>query len=137
MDSGRKMDPRAFWTNEKHLRFLNFMEASFVKTMFETNGHHLPLDRYVPDSSESTQDLKIHRRKKHVTSAGVLKSRSRHDSMTDRKTRRLSSQPYNHSQDQVGGAINIHLQLHHITSNTKAFTIVWLGWYVGSEYNVQ
>lgn len=58
------------WTNEKHLHFLNSMEATFVRTMLENNGRHLRLDRYLPDSSESTLDLKSQTqgRKKHTTS---------------------------------------------------------------------
>jgi hypothetical protein len=57
------------WTNEKHVRFLNTMEASFVRAMFENNDDDqiLRLDRYLPDSSESTLDLKKQRRKKHVS----------------------------------------------------------------------
>lgn len=95
-----------FWTDEKHVNYLNTMEASFVRTMFQNKGcrssssHHsrqiLRLDRQVPDSSESTLDLKPHhgsRTRKHHTPS---------DSMgpTMRRTRRRSSQPFN-SNDQV------------------------------------
>jgi hypothetical protein len=55
------------WTNEEHLHFLQSMEASFVRTMLENNGPLLRLDRYLPDSSESTLDLKSQRKKKHGT----------------------------------------------------------------------
>ncbi|KAK4790177.1 hypothetical protein SAY86_017481 [Trapa natans] len=56
------------WTDEKHLKFLDSVEASFVRTMLHGNdsSNHLPLlrlDRYMPDSSESTRDLKSQRRK--------------------------------------------------------------------------
>ncbi|KAB5525453.1 hypothetical protein DKX38_023202 [Salix brachista] len=43
------------------------MEASFVRTMLENNSPLLRLDRYLPDSSESTLDLKSQRKKKHGT----------------------------------------------------------------------
>ncbi|GAB2265224.1 hypothetical protein Dimus_000292 [Dionaea muscipula] len=57
------------WTNEKHLNFLSVMEATFVQTMLIGNGDDgggavsaacrpVRLDRYVPDISESTVDLK-------------------------------------------------------------------------------
>ncbi|KAK7380273.1 hypothetical protein VNO78_32781 [Psophocarpus tetragonolobus] len=92
-----------FWTDEKHVHFLNSMEASFVRTMLEnkadsnTTRHSLPLDRYLPDTSESTLDLKPHPR--HRT----RKLHAPSDSMgpTTRRTRRRSSQPYNSSLDQV------------------------------------
>ncbi|OVA14127.1 hypothetical protein BVC80_1787g217 [Macleaya cordata] len=69
------------WTNEKHVNFLNWMEDSFVRTMLENNdnnrrssvltyastGHRVaPLDRYLPDSSESTRDLR-HNNKNRTT----------------------------------------------------------------------
>lgn len=70
----RRMDKRlkinvssGSWTNEKHVQFLNWVEASFVRTTFEgssSNRRLLPLNRYIPDSSESTQDLKSQRKKK-------------------------------------------------------------------------
>jgi hypothetical protein len=55
------------WTNEKHVHFLNSMEASFVRAMFENNTGIHRLDRYLPDSSESTLDLKARRREQHAT----------------------------------------------------------------------
>lgn len=45
------------WTNEKHLHFLNSMEASFVQSMLHNNSRFPPLDRYLPDTSDSTHDL--------------------------------------------------------------------------------
>lgn len=58
------------WTDEKHISFLNWMEASFVKRMHERDDQqqlltyaaaavdsHLPLDRYLPDGSDSTVDF--------------------------------------------------------------------------------
>ncbi|KAG2401551.1 hypothetical protein LR48_Vigan02g213500 [Vigna angularis] len=61
------------WTDEKHLHFLNTMEASFVRTMlhhYAVLSSHSPLrlDRYLPDTSESTLDSKPNRRpKKHAS----------------------------------------------------------------------
>ncbi|KAI3705799.1 hypothetical protein L1987_76041 [Smallanthus sonchifolius] len=43
------------WTNERHLNFLKFIEASFVRRMLENgNGRLFLPDRHVPDSCEST-----------------------------------------------------------------------------------
>ncbi|KAF2320340.1 hypothetical protein P3X46_030597 [Hevea brasiliensis] len=104
------MDPRVAsnqtgpWTNEKHLHFLNSMEAAFVRTMLENNGRLLRLDRYLPDSAESTLDLKSQsqRRKKHTTSGIVGPTpRTRVADRSDKRPRRLSSQSHDPSQDQV------------------------------------
>ncbi|GAU32872.1 hypothetical protein TSUD_292380 [Trifolium subterraneum] len=75
----------SFWTDEKHVNYLNTMEASFVRTMFENkncsssssssnhnrlipnNDHHrqiLRLNRNLPDSSESTLDSKPRQRRR-------------------------------------------------------------------------
>ncbi|CAK7337242.1 unnamed protein product [Dovyalis caffra] len=95
------------WTNESHLHYLKSMEASFVRTMFENNGPVLRLDRYMPDSSESTLDLKSQRRKKHGSPSPVDifgPSRTRMEGRVDkRSTRRFSShhKHYDPSQDQV------------------------------------
>ncbi|WJX71440.1 hypothetical protein P8452_55435 [Trifolium repens] len=89
MDSSMVQVPASktssFWTDEKHVNYLNTMEASFVRKMFEnknccccssssnhnrmipTIDHHrqiLRLDRNLPDSSESTLDLKPHQRRR-------------------------------------------------------------------------
>nr|KAJ0186164.1 hypothetical protein LSAT_V11C900478820 [Lactuca sativa] len=59
------------WTNERHLHFLKSLEASFVRTMLEKRDNRvfLPMDRYLPDSCESTLDSKTttttKRRKRH------------------------------------------------------------------------
>ncbi|KAL6321288.1 hypothetical protein AAG906_016322 [Vitis piasezkii] len=100
MDSNRSINPSGYWTNEKHVQFLNSMEASFVRAMIESNGHPLPrLDRYLPDTSDSTLDLKTHPTRRFSTPVG---SRARSDRGADKKASRpLSSQPYNSSQDQV------------------------------------
>lgn len=60
------------WTNEKHLQFLSSVEASFVRTMLDGNGGNclLRLDRYIPDSSESTQDCLKSKRKKKLHPTG-------------------------------------------------------------------
>ncbi|XP_058773441.1 uncharacterized protein LOC131647576 isoform X1 [Vicia villosa] len=95
----------SFWTDEKHVNYLNTMEASFVRSMFQnktsSSNHNRPilrLDRHLPDSSESTLDLKPHNRsrtrKYHAPSSDLIGS-------TTRRTRRRTSQPFNSSQDQV------------------------------------
>ncbi|KAJ6688738.1 COLD REGULATED PROTEIN 27 [Salix koriyanagi] len=92
------------WTNEEHLHFLKSMEASFVRTMLENNTPLLRLDRYLPDSSESTLDLKSQRKKKHGTPDIVGPSRTRMEGRVDkRSTRRFPSshKHYDPSQDQV------------------------------------
>ncbi|KAK7364305.1 hypothetical protein VNO80_12861 [Phaseolus coccineus] len=92
-----------FWTDEKHVHFLNTIEASFVRAMLENQGaanptrHSLRLDRYLPDISDSTLDLKPYSRRR------TRKLHAPADSMgpTMRRSRRRSSQPYNSSRDQV------------------------------------
>ncbi|XP_004515710.1 uncharacterized protein [Cicer arietinum] len=95
----------SFWTNEKHVNYLNTMEASFVRTMLENKGncsfnHNrqiLRLDRNLPDSSESTLDLKSQHRRRtrtHHTPADLM-------DRTTRIKRRRQSQPLNSSHDQV------------------------------------
>ncbi|KAL8543923.1 hypothetical protein ACS0TY_004468 [Phlomoides rotata] len=80
------------WTNERHVHFLNSMEASFVQSMFQKNNSHVPpLDRYIPDSSESTQDLAKQRR----TTSDNVESSER----TEKKIRILSCKIS--SEDQV------------------------------------
>lgn len=63
------------WTNEKHLHYLNAMEAAFVHKMLD-NKRRLPrLDRYLPDTSDSTLDLNTHPTKKQATtsrSSGII-----------------------------------------------------------------
>ncbi|KAF8008579.1 hypothetical protein BT93_K2294 [Corymbia citriodora subsp. variegata] len=109
--------PSEAWTDEKHFRFLNSVEASFVRTVFgnrNANGGGgsdddggLRLDRYLPDSSESTEDLQSQRRKKSTTSSSSSSSdgvgpRPRSDGKQDRRSRKVSSQSKrNSSHDQV------------------------------------
>ncbi|XP_051138467.1 uncharacterized protein LOC127256480 isoform X2 [Andrographis paniculata] len=97
------------WTNERHVRFLNNMEASFVESMFGGGGNGgaaaavappPPLDRYLPDTAESTQDLAKERRTRHCT-ASASGSRGR----MDKKTRNFSCQKS--SQDQVVPQVDI------------------------------
>ncbi|XP_022879024.1 uncharacterized protein LOC111396752 [Olea europaea var. sylvestris] len=99
MDSMKKMsfDSNWHWTNERHTDFLNSMEASFVRTMFE--GQISRLDRYIPDTTESTQDLGKERRRRYSTSE--LNRRKK-----DKRTRLLSSQSDISSQDQVVPQVN-------------------------------
>ncbi|KAG9146767.1 hypothetical protein Leryth_005094 [Lithospermum erythrorhizon] len=75
------MDKMREWTNEEHLEFLNSIEASFVRAMFADGGVNteeehpssqidrlLRLDRYLPDSCDSTEDLPTQRHGSHNTS---------------------------------------------------------------------
>ncbi|XP_038882735.1 uncharacterized protein LOC120073889 isoform X2 [Benincasa hispida] len=88
-----------FWTNEKHMHFLNSMEASFVQSMFENRNHHrrrLRLDRHLPDTADSTLDSpQKDDTKNHATSAVRINGRS------SRRSRRISSLPHTSTQDQV------------------------------------
>ncbi|XP_061369556.1 uncharacterized protein LOC133312395 [Gastrolobium bilobum] len=92
------------WTDEKHVHFLNSMEASFVTTMLHRYGryglnHHLRLDRHIPDTSDSTLDSIPRRRtKKHAPSDSMGPIRVR---MGSRRTRRRSYQLHNSSSEQV------------------------------------
>lgn len=63
------------WTNERHLDFLKSVEASFVRTMLENSDDRvfLPMDRYLPDSCESTLDSK-----RMTTAPTGAKRRKRH-----------------------------------------------------------
>ncbi|KAK2367018.1 hypothetical protein QL285_080338 [Trifolium repens] len=128
MDSSMVQVPASktssFWTDEKHVNYLNTMEASFVRKMFEnknccccssssnhnrmipTIDHHrqiLRLDRNLPDSSESTLDLKPHQRRR------TRKYHAPSDLMSPkmRRTRRRTSQPFNSSHDQVVPQVEI------------------------------
>lgn len=58
------------WTNEKHMHFLNSMEASFVRSMFQNRAHRrrLRLDRLLPDTADSTLDSPLNHTKNHPTS---------------------------------------------------------------------
>ncbi|XP_004308105.1 PREDICTED: uncharacterized protein LOC101298945 [Fragaria vesca subsp. vesca] len=86
------------WTNEKHVQFLNTMEASFVCSMFESKGRVARLDRFVPDTSDSTLD-RIRTPKTTTKKSGPIR---RMGGGAVRRTRRLPSQPFISSQlDQV------------------------------------
>ncbi|RYQ94021.1 hypothetical protein Ahy_B09g100226 [Arachis hypogaea] len=83
-----KGETAPFWTEERHVHFLNTMEASFVRTMLHRNGGDyysgrwqlLRLDRHLPDSSESTLDSEGSRnskmKKKHEASSPFVIDRS-------------------------------------------------------------
>ncbi|KAM3320056.1 hypothetical protein P3S67_007256 [Capsicum chacoense] len=88
-----------YWTNERHVHFLNSIEASFVRAMLENNNAApiLPLDRHLPDSTDSTLDTPKERRRRFSTSDIKMSSGSRID--VEKKTRRTSSNIS--SQDQV------------------------------------
>ncbi|CAN1158852.1 hypothetical protein LINPERPRIM_LOCUS12083 [Linum perenne] len=120
------------WTNEKHLSFLNSLEATFVRTMLIENNynssstgrrhrrhsydHDLRLDRYLPDSLESTLDSASYRqRKSPAAAADMVGSRSKMGGTSDHQkrsrrfslslsrnnTRAQNSQNINSSHDQV------------------------------------
>ncbi|KAK8521302.1 hypothetical protein V6N13_077417 [Hibiscus sabdariffa] len=101
------------WTEEKHVHFLNSMEAWFVRTMFLNNRrYNLRLDRHLPDSSESTLDCRHHdvpTSKKHASSADSIGTiRSRMKVKADKRSKRPPpppppprSQPRDSEQDQV------------------------------------
>ncbi|CAI9274089.1 unnamed protein product [Lactuca saligna] len=78
MDAKEVADYR--WTNERHLHFLNSVEASFVQTMLGNNDQFRRMDRCLPDDYESTLDSKAsstkRRRRRHSTS-DILDSRLR------------------------------------------------------------
>ncbi|EOY23137.1 PREDICTED: uncharacterized protein LOC18605526 isoform X2 [Theobroma cacao] len=103
MDSHVPSDRNDPWTNEKHVHFLNSMEAWFVRTMLENDGrHNLRLDRHLPDSSESTLDCKPNQtRKKHATSDFIGTTGSKRKGRPDKRARRPPSKPHDSSQDQV------------------------------------
>ncbi|XP_022774215.1 uncharacterized protein LOC111316517 isoform X2 [Durio zibethinus] len=102
MDSHVPRNRNESWTDEKHVHFLNSMEAWFVRTMLENNDrYNLRLDRHLPDSSDSTLDCKynIQTRKKHATSDFIVSTRSNVTGRPDKRSRRTSS--HDSSQDQV------------------------------------
>ncbi|MED6143419.1 hypothetical protein PIB30_005993 [Stylosanthes scabra] len=106
-----KAETPPFWTEEKHVHFLNTMEASFVRTMLLRNGRdssgswQLRLDRHLPDSWESTLDSEASRnsKKKHAASGSdsllMMGPRSRAEKRrsTRRRRRRSSHQLQNSS----------------------------------------
>ncbi|XP_058104842.1 uncharacterized protein LOC131248540 [Magnolia sinica] len=124
MDLLEMGDFNGFWTNEKHISFLNRIEASFVRKMLENEDdclltyahgalpshrhdydhHHRPrLDRYLPDSAESTLDFEEgnNRGKTRVIDEIVGRSGTCDVREDGEKTRKGSYRPYNASQDQV------------------------------------
>ncbi|KAK7391131.1 hypothetical protein VNO78_19520 [Psophocarpus tetragonolobus] len=106
------MESSSVWTDEKHLHYLNNMEASFVRTMLHryavVSPQPLRLDRYLPDSSESTLDSKPNRTrtrtrtrpKKHAPSPDSMVPRGRRT-----KKRSSHSQLRNSSTDQVDSQV--------------------------------
>ncbi|XP_054793153.1 uncharacterized protein LOC129298748, partial [Prosopis cineraria] len=91
----------SFWTDEKHVQFLNSIEASFVTAMLEhsSRSFHRLRPRLL-DASESTSDLNPRRTiSVNAADSGLMGGRSR---MKGRRSpRRRSSQAYNSFQDQV------------------------------------
>ncbi|KAG4910514.1 hypothetical protein JHK87_056630 [Glycine soja] len=93
MESTHDPETTSIWTDEKHRHYLNTMEASFVRTMLHhyvvVSPQPLRLDRYLPDTSESTLDS---RTKKHAPADSVGRSRGRR-----RKRRSSKNQVQNSS----------------------------------------
>lgn len=111
------------WTNEKHVNFLNWMEDSFVRTMlidhrnnnytYRNNDNNnnknsdsrthqlLPLDRFLPDSSESTRDLRRQHHNKITTTTKYSVVDADPDTATsareDEEMTCLSLRPYDSS----------------------------------------
>ncbi|KAL3524254.1 hypothetical protein ACH5RR_017088 [Cinchona calisaya] len=79
------------WTDERHVRFLNSVEASFVRNMFQNSPPPNPrLDRQLPDCFESTQDLQgMERRRKRYSSSSDAAEYS--SARIDKKNKRISS----------------------------------------------
>ncbi|PIA49534.1 hypothetical protein AQUCO_01300377v1 [Aquilegia coerulea] len=116
MDLNMNTDVGALWTNEKHVNYLNLMEASFVRKMLEKDDarsmltytssvhhHAVLLDGYLPDSLESTCDSSSRtNRKKEImdTKSSTAKDRKNNNN-EKRMRRRCSSRPYGVTQDQV------------------------------------
>ncbi|WOH01432.1 hypothetical protein DCAR_0520816 [Daucus carota subsp. sativus] len=81
------------WTNERHVDYLNSMEASFVRSMLNS----LPKNRDVPDGSDSTLDHRTTPRARRYSTSDILESTR---VKSDKRTRRL--RPCNApTQDQV------------------------------------
>ncbi|KAL4557107.1 hypothetical protein LXL04_035277 [Taraxacum kok-saghyz] len=99
MDAIRASDDYR-WTNERHLHFLKSVEDSFVRTILENGDRRvlLRMDRYLPDSCESTLNSKTttstKRRKRHFPSEKLDP-----DISIDPKVRRLRFQLSSPSQD--------------------------------------
>ncbi|KAK7279977.1 hypothetical protein RJT34_25039 [Clitoria ternatea] len=90
-----KMETTTVWTDEKHLHFLATLEASFVRTMlhhYAVSTPPLPLDRHLPDTSESTLDSTKH------AHSDSMRTGSR---MASRRTKRRSSQRQHSSAEQA------------------------------------
>eukprot|EP00262_Sarcandra_glabra_P007293 TRINITY_DN20004_c0_g3_i2.p1 TRINITY_DN20004_c0_g3~~TRINITY_DN20004_c0_g3_i2.p1 ORF type:complete len:113 (-),score=4.51 TRINITY_DN20004_c0_g3_i2:378-716(-) len=109
MDLQEMGDRNGLWTNEKHISFLNWMEASFVRRMLENDdrssltyahGDHPPLDRVLPDCADSTVDFtnERNRRKNHVNH-GIVERNIRIGGNIEKGIG--YSPPYDASQDQV------------------------------------
>ncbi|KAJ8633634.1 hypothetical protein MRB53_026970 [Persea americana] len=78
------------WTNEKHISFLNWMEASFVKRMLKNDDFvdgDARLDRYLPDSAESTLDFDCGRSRRRVHGKRGSEERRRRDVVRETSSR--------------------------------------------------
>ncbi|GMJ13563.1 hypothetical protein HRI_005025500 [Hibiscus trionum] len=93
------------WTEEKHVNFLNSMEAWFVRTMLENDDRfNLRLDRHLPDTFDSTLDCKpnVPTRNNHTAASGFISTnRYKLKTKPDKRSRRSPSQPHASSPDQV------------------------------------
>ncbi|KAL4278545.1 hypothetical protein GQ457_03G013500 [Hibiscus cannabinus] len=102
MDSHVPRNPKEeSWTEEKHVSFLNSMEAWFVRTMLENNDRFsLRLDRHLPDTSDSTLDCKP-TRNNHTAPGFIGTNRCKLKFKPDKRSRRSPHRPHGSSQDQV------------------------------------
>lgn len=55
------------WTNERHVDYLNSMEATFVRSMLNSS----PFNRDVPDISDSTLDHRSAPRARRYSTSGT------------------------------------------------------------------
>ncbi|KAK8686614.1 hypothetical protein V6N13_125637 [Hibiscus sabdariffa] len=104
MDSHVPSNPNEeSWTEEKHMHFLNSMEAWFVRTVLENNDRFtLRLDRHLPDTCDSTLDCKHNvRRRKKPTTSGFMGLNGSRMKVKAGPGKRSPSQRHASSQDQV------------------------------------
>ncbi|XP_028756387.1 uncharacterized protein LOC114761261 [Neltuma alba] len=117
----------SFWTDEKHLQFLNSLEASFVTAMLGNSSSSIHcLRRHLVDVSESTSDLNPHRTASvNYTVSGLTGTNGGRRRRGRRSMRRRSSsQACNSSfQDQVVPQIEIGQQ-HDITDDSDQASTV-------------
>ncbi|QHO43952.1 hypothetical protein HN51_009438 [Arachis hypogaea] len=92
------MESPTYWTQEKHMQFLNTIEASFVRTMLQNSIHRrrfLRLDRHLPDAFDSTLN---HR---HRNPSCATKQNARSVGLAIIRRTKRSSLSFNSLEDQV------------------------------------